>query len=809
MEFPSTAADVSGQSMQLGPFLMNVIEIHAGFRYDRLTLSIMKTKLGRTAVVITALFSAINSSGALAPSSIAGDGFLVTVTDGIYPFADYGYYLFIPANSGNTYQSIGVFNVVNSTGTYSSMPTSSSTATLNINDSVSGLESVAASFATSNSGSFYSTANSYPGAYQMGYFDFSSGNAPSSAVGKTILLTVYDSGYPFDYSDSFEFYTAPSGNTFTTSDGGSGTYSYSLVNQSTGKLVVNDVRVGAYTAYVGFTDPLNGGYAVTQPSTGGFQIGTFMMFDTVPPTVTIKAPTVGQRWSNSVFTVTGRASDDVQVVAVYYHIIGQGWNLATTANGWSNWSGNINLSNPGTNIVQAYSLDSSGNSSPISSQIIVYVITAPITVHTNGNGTVSPNYNGQMLEVGKSYSMTATAATGFMFTNWTGSVPTNGATVKFIMASDLVLTANFVDIQKPTVSIANVAKTYTNSQTVTISATAADNVGVALVEFYDGAMYKGSDSTAAYTYEWPFTAADNGAHVWTARAYDAAGNSRTSSPVTLTVSIDITPPTVVISSPTNGVTRTTSPVTISGKASDPGSPSSGLARVEVRVNGGSWTNATGTASWTRSVALSPCGNTIETRSRDKAGNYSVVASIFVIYTPPNTVPNTPINVLPASGATGVSLTPTLQASAFSDPDCIGDTHAASQWQVLNSAGAVVVADSGTNAVNLTSWIVPTNKLYYGSNYQWRVRYRDSRNGWSSNSTPTTFITGGPLLIGTSLSTSMVFKWPTNAVGFTLQWSTNLGAANWSNAVLSPVIVSGQYTVTNSMTNDARFYRLRK
>jgi hypothetical protein len=139
--------------------------------------------------------------------------------------------------------------------------------------------------------------------------------------------------------------------------------------------------------------------------------------------------------------------------------------------------------------------------------------------------------------------------------------------------------------------------------------------------------------------------------------------------------------------------------------------------------------------------LAPCENIIEARSRDKAGNYSVVASKFVKYTPPNTVPKTPANISPANGATGVLITPTLQASAFSDPDCVGDTHQASQWQVLNGAGAVVVADSGTNTASLTSWIVPANKLYYGSNYQWRVRYRDSRNGWSSNSLATTFTTG--------------------------------------------------------------------
>jgi hypothetical protein len=127
----------------------------------------------------------------------------------------------------------------------------------------------------------------------------------------------------------------------------------------------------------------------------------------------------------------------------------------------------------------------------------------------------------------------------------------------------------------------------------------------------------------------------------------------------------------------------------------------------VRLNGGGWSNATGTASWTRSVTLSPCFNTIEARSRDKAGNYSIIASNVVTYTPPNTVPNTPTNVSPPSGAAGVPVTPTLEASAFSDPDpvCLGDIHAASQWQVL-SAGGRIVADSGTDTVNKVSWVVP-------------------------------------------------------------------------------------------------------
>src|SRR5206468_7162674 len=209
---------------------------------------------------------------------------------------------------------------------------------------------------------------------------------------------------------------------------------------------------------------------------------------------------------------------------------------------------------------------------------------------------------------------------------------------------------NLIDPVPPFVAITNPpsARTYTNSQVVTISANATDNVAVASVQFYDGAVLKGTDTTPAYTCDWSFTEADNGAHVWTARAYDLLGNAKTSTAVTLTVSIDVVPPTITISGPTNGANLTTSNITLSGTASDPGSPASGLSRVEVRLNGGVWTNATGTTSWTRTVNLSPCSNTIEARSRDNAGNYSGILSIFVTYTPPDTPPNTPTNLLPVT-----------------------------------------------------------------------------------------------------------------------------------------------------------------
>lgn len=390
---------------------------------------------------------------------------------------------------------------------------------------------------------------------------------------------------------------------------------------------------------------------------------------------------------------------------------------------------------------------------------------------------------------------------------------TGGGRTRYLYAPEILTVLPPPDTTRPYISITNppTAKTYTNAQPVTISATATDNVAVASVEFYDGTALKRTLTTLPYSCDWSFTATDNGVHVWTARAYDAAGNVSTASPVTLTVSIDATPPTVAMASPTNGQVVTTSPFSTRGTASDLGSPTSGVSIVQVRLNGGSWSNAIGTITWTNTMALLPCGNTIEARSLDKAGNYSAIVSNFFTYLPPNTVPGTPANLSPVAGARDVSVTPTLQASAFSDSDpaCIGDTHAASQWQVLNAPGAVIVADSGTDAVNLVSWPVPANKLYYGSNYQWKVRYQDSRGSWSSYSALTRFTNGGPLLSGLRQGTNLVFKWPTNAATFTLQWSTNLGAGSWSNTTPTPVIIAGQYTVTNAVTNRFQFYRLKK
>jgi uncharacterized repeat protein (TIGR03803 family) len=70
------------------------------------------------------------------------------------------------------------------------------------------------------------------------------------------------------------------------------------------------------------------------------------------------------------------------------------------------------------------------------------------------------------------------------------------------------------------------------------------------------------------------------------------------------------------------------------------------------------------------------------------------------------------------------------------------------------------------------------------------------------------ISFAPQLIITRCETNVILSWPTNAVGFTLQSTTNLdSAAVWSTNFPAPIIVNGQNVVTNPTTGAQKFYRL--
>ena len=103
---------------------------------------------------------------------------------------------------------------------------------------------------------------------------------------------------------------------------------------------------------------------------------------------------------------------------------------------------------------------------------------------------------------------------------------------------------------------------------------------------------------------------------------------------------------------------------------------------------------------------------------------------------PNVPPDTPTISAGTPTAGGVALT----SSAFADDD-VGDTHAASQWQVTTDADtgfAAPVISTGDDAVNLTSYTAAG--LYESTDYRARVRHKDSEGNYSGWSTADTFTT---------------------------------------------------------------------
>ncbi len=115
---------------------------------------------------------------------------------------------------------------------------------------------------------------------------------------------------------------------------------------------------------------------------------------------------------------------------------------------------------------------------------------------------------------------------------------------------------------------------------------------------------------------------------------------------------------------------------------------------------------------------------------------------------------TPTNSSPAADATVTSLTPTLTASAFSDPQA-GHTSASAQWQISTvSDFSTTVYDSGTVSYT-ASLAVPSAVLADRTSYYWRVRYKDSSDFWSSWSTATRFATNVSVVSVTGLIGSPV------------------------------------------------------
>jgi PASTA domain/Bacterial Ig domain/Cadherin-like domain len=159
-----------------------------------------------------------------------------------------------------------------------------------------------------------------------------------------------------------------------------------------------------------------------------------------------------------------------------------------------------------------------------------------------------------------------------------------------------------LDAIAPTITLASPGSPVSGN--VPLSATAADNVGVAGVKFFDGATLIGSEITSgAFSIVWNTTLVADGSHTLTAVARDAAGNTTTSNAVTVLVNNAPPPPppaalTLAASASADGVGAITTaaigittPGTVLVALASSDGPPAGTNTQSLTISGGglSWT----------------------------------------------------------------------------------------------------------------------------------------------------------------------------------------------------------------------------
>jgi hypothetical protein len=242
------------------------------------------------------------------------------------------------------------------------------------------------------------------------------------------------------------------------------------------------------------------------------------------------------------------------------------------------------------------------------------------------------------------------------------------------------------DTTPPSVSMTSPASGATVSGTVVVTAAATDNVSVASVQFQlDGASIGGIDTVSPYAYSWDSTKTTNGKHTLRAIATDGAGNSITSTSVTVTVdntTKDTTPPAVAITAPTNGA-KVSGTVAVSANATDNVS----VASVQFQLDGANVGAADLASPFTYSWDTTKTSNgshLLSAIAKDGAGNSttSAVVTVTVSNTPSDTTPPTVSISAPTAGAS-VSGTVNVSANAA---DNVGVASVQFQVDGINAGG---------------------------------------------------------------------------------------------------------------------------
>ena len=265
-----------------------------------------------------------------------------------------------------------------------------------------------------------------------------------------------------------------------------------------------------------------------------------------------------------------------------------------------------------------------------------------ISCGAGGTGDCNESYNS-----GTTVTLTGSPAGGFQAGTWTGCTPVNNntqCTVQMTQARTVSVTFT------PITFLLTISPIPTNGfVTAAGISCGAGGTGDCTESFNSGAgvTITGNPAANFQVNTWTGCTPINSNTQCTVQMSQAQNVSVTFSAVQI---MDTTPPNLVMTSHKNNQTVNSSPVIVSGTASDSGLGNNGIS--SVTVNGVAATGGTavgsGTANWSQSVALNLGANTITVVAKDNSPNQnSKLMQITINYQPV---------VLPSISINNVSLT---------------------------------------------------------------------------------------------------------------------------------------------------------
>ncbi len=259
-------------------------------------------------------------------------------------------------------------------------------------------------------------------------------------------------------------------------------------------------------------------------------------------------------------TISADASDSSGVTQVQFFVDGvllstdsiapysASWDTTTATEGAHSLTAQASdaAGNTGTSAAVNVTVDNTGPAVNVTSPANGATVSGSVTISANASDPAGVT----QVQFFVDGLLQSTDTTAPYSTSWDSTTAADGAHSLTARATDSVgnvglsgpvnVTVDNADVTPPTAGITSPSGGALVRGTITISATASDNVGVTQVQFFVNGVLLSTDSTAPYSASWDTTMVADGAHSLTAQASDAAGNTGTAAAVNVTV--DNSPP---------------------------------------------------------------------------------------------------------------------------------------------------------------------------------------------------------------------------------------------------------------------------